>query len=998
VHAGPSPIATAITLSVTPGTSVTEGTALTLQASVLTGATPVTRGTVTFYDSVRTLSTVELVYSGSTFALGTANFKLFLGPGSHILKAIYSGTNSYLASTSLTTAVTVTTPSTAVTSTAIISSGSAGNYTLNGKVTAFSSTAATGLVSFTDQTNSNFALGSASLDPATLTNGWQTFTSSATPTATYAILMGDLNGDGIPDLVSGNYGGGTISVFLGNGDGTFQLHMDYAVDSFPFGIAMGDLNGDGIPDLAVASHSNSTVSVLLGNSDGTFQTAQSLLTAGAPQYVAMADFNRDGILDLVTCSSGGSSITLLLGNGDGTFQTEQSFGTSSFSYGLAVDDFNNDGRADVAVSNSDGGVVSIFLSNGNGTFQDEADYTVNSNPTTIAAADLNADGNLDLVVGGQGVSAINVLLGNGDGTFQAKVDYSSFLSPWGVAVADVNGDEFPDVVVASPNALAVEVFRGKGDGTFLPATRTSTSASNYLLALGDLNGDGVVDLAIPSLSSNNAQVALGSISEMATVTAVSIPGGGSHNVVASYAGDMNSESSTSTAISLTGSPFTTTLALNAAPTSGAPGQTFVLTADLSPFSSSGYTAGGTITFFDGATAIGSPVNLASGVASLNKSDFTTGVHNITASYSGDTNFSISNMAAPTTVTVTAPQTISFPAFSPVIFGAAPLTLTATASSELPVAFSVISGPATVSGSTLTITGAGNVIVEAGQAGDSNYQAALAIQRTLAVNKAASSLALMTSAASANPNVNVTFTATVTSPNLPAPTGSAVFLDGATQVATVAFNGSGVATYSTTALTAGVHSITATYAGSANYLSSSSATVIESVVAPDYSIAANPTTLTIMRGNTGTSALTLTPSGGFTGQVAFTCVGQPQYSSCIFLPASVTLPGDDAPDTVQFSLSAIPTPAAASAATLALWAPIGILALVSLTQRRKLAAQLSRTRGLQMLILTALILSITACGGSSARQVPLGTSTVTLTATTVGGTTHHAATITITIAP
>jgi len=257
---------------------------------------------------------------------------------------------------------------------------------------------------------------------------------------------------------------------------------------------------------------------------------------------------------------------------------------------------------------------------------------------------------------------------------------------------------------------------------------------------------------------------------------------------------------------------------------------------------------------------------------------------------------------------------------------------------------------------------------------------------------------MTSAASADPNVNVTFTATVTSPNLPAPPGNAAFLDGSTQLATVAFNDSGVATYSTTSLAAGSHSITATYAGSANYLSSASSAVTETIVAPDYSIAANPTTLTIMRGNTGTSALTLTPSGGFTGQVAFTCVGQPQYSSCTFLPASVTLPGDDAPDTVQFSLSAIPAPAAASAATLALWATIGMLALVSLTQRTKLTAQLSRTRGLQMLILTALILSITACGGTSARQVPLGTSTVTLTATTVGGTTHHAATITITIEP
>src|SRR5205823_5889035 len=105
-------------------------------------------------------------------------------------------------------------------------------------------------------------------------------------------------------------------------------------------------------------------------------------------------------------------------------------------------------------------------------------------------------------------------------------------------------------------------------------------------------------------------------------------------------------------------------------------------------------------------------------------------------------------------------------------------------------------------------------------------------------------------------------------------------------------------------------------GSANYLSSSSTAVTETVVAPDYTIAANPTTLTIQRGNTGTSALKLTPSGGFTGQVAFTCTGLPQYASCTFLPASVTLPGDDTAHTVQSSLSAIPAAAAASSASLA----------------------------------------------------------------------------------
>jgi len=831
-----------------------------------------------------------------------------------------------------------------------------------------------------------------------LTSGWQTFTNSATPNANYGFLMGDLNGDGIPDLVSSNYSGTAISVFLGNGDGTFQTHAEYTVGAFPFGMAMGDFNGDGIPDLAVASHTASVLWVLLGNGDGTFQAAKSYTTAGAPQYVGVADFDSDGILDLVTCSSGGGAISVLLGNGDGTFQTQKSYGAASFTYGLAVGDFNNDGLIDVAVSNSGGGTVSVFLSNGDGTFQTQANYAVSASPTTLAAADFNADGNLDLVAGSQSGAAVSVLLGNGDGTFQTKVDYAAFSTPWGVAAADINGDGFPDIIVAGPGSQAVQVFLGKGDGTFLPAVNTSTGVTNYLLALGDLNGDGVTDLAVPSLGVSKVQAALGSISETSSITGISIPGGGAHNLVATYAGDSNSSSSTSTAISLTGSPFTTTLALNPAPTSAAPGQAVVLTADLSPYSSSGYTAGGTVTFFDGATALGPPVSVASGIASLSKSDVTTGAHSITAAYSGDTNFSASGTESATSVTITATQTITFAALNPVTYGLAPLALAATASSDLPVAFSVISGPAAVSGTSLTITGAGNVIIQADQAGNSNYQAAPPLQRTLVVNKAASSLALITSAASVAANVNVTFTATVTSPNLPAPLGSAVFLDGSTQLATVAFNGSGVANYSTTSLAAGAHSITATYAGSSNYLSSSSTPVTETIVAPDYTVAANPTTLTIQRGNTGTSVLTITPTGGFTGQVAFTCAGLPLFASCSFVPATVMLPGDDAAHTVQFSLSTVPTASAESFPTLAFWSPFGILALLSLTRRGRLAPQPMRTRGVQLLVLAGLLLGIAACGGNSTHEVPLGTSTVTMTAATVGGNTHHAATIKITITP
>jgi hypothetical protein len=993
-------MSTVTALSVTPATSITMGTPLTLQAAVASADNAVTQGSVTFFDGTRTLAVVQVVYSGSSFPVGTANLKVFLGPGTHGVKAVYAYTNAFLGSVSTVTTITVSAAS-SVPTTTITSSGSAGNYTLTGKVTATSAIVPSGQVSFLDQSNADLAVDSASLDPATATRAWQSFAAFATANPVYAVLIGDLNGDGIPDLVTSNYSGTTISVLLGNGDGTFQSHVDYAVGSFPFGMAMGDLNGDGIPDLAVAAHNSSAVEVLLGNGDGTFQPAQSLTTAGTSQYVAMADFNGDGILDLVTCSSGGSSISVFLGNGDGTFQTEQSFGTGSITFGLAVADFNNDGLPDVAVSNNDSNAVSIFLGNGDGTFQAQADSTVATSPTTMAAADLNADGNVDLVVGSQSGTAVSLMLGNGDGTFQTTANYSGFATPWGVSLVDLNNDGILDIAVASPTARAVEVFPGKGDGTFLSPVTTATGVTNYVAAFGDLNGDGAVDLVVPSITSSYVLQALGSISVTATATTLSVPGGGSHSIAASYAGDATYASSTSLPISLTGTLFPTTLQLAATPASAAPGQAVVLTADLSPFNSSGYTAAGTVSFSDGATALGSPVSLINGTASLSKSDFSIGTHTISANYSGDANF-LPGASSSQTVTTTSPQTINFAALNPVTYGAAPLALTATASSGLSVTFSLISGPATISGTTLTITGAGNVTLQADQPGDSTYQPAPPMQRTLTVSKAPTNLTLSTSSPSINANANVTFTATITSTNLPSPAGSATFLDGTTQLATTAFNASGVAAYSTTSLAPGTHSITATYAGSANFLASSSTALTEAVITPDYSITATPATLTIPRGATGTSILTITPTGGFTGQIAFTCAGLPPSASCTFLPSTVMLPGDDSAHTVQLSLSTSSATAASKIPGSAFWLLFGILACSSLSSASR-AHRFSTNRvgtaalGRPPIALLAILLSLTACAGNKAPQPP-ATSTVTLTAAALGGSIHHAATLTITITP
>src|SRR3989441_4617131 len=169
--------------------------------------------------------------------------------------------------------------------------------------------------------------------PVLLGNGDGTFqpalifgTSGANPEY---VAVGDFNGDGVPDLAVAHSGStpGTVSVLLGNGDGTFQPARLFAAGQGSLSVAVGDVNGDGRPDLAVANYYSNDVSVLLGNGDGTFQAAQSFTTAGPnPVTVAMGDVNGDGRLDLAVTNSANTSSAALMGNislllptGNGTF-------------------------------------------------------------------------------------------------------------------------------------------------------------------------------------------------------------------------------------------------------------------------------------------------------------------------------------------------------------------------------------------------------------------------------------------------------------------------------------------------------------------------------------------------------------------------------------------------------------------------------------------------------------------------------------------------------
>src|SRR5437867_7393740 len=137
---------------------------------------------------------------------------------------------------------------------------------------------------------------------------------------------------------------------------SFTARVDYPVGANPSSVVVGDFNGDGVPDFATANYGANTVSVLLGNGDGTFQAARTFATAGFnPEFVGLGDVNGDGRQDLAVAHSGSkpSTVSVLRGNGDGTFQAARVFGTGPGSASVGVGDFNGDDRAGLGVANYD---------------------------------------------------------------------------------------------------------------------------------------------------------------------------------------------------------------------------------------------------------------------------------------------------------------------------------------------------------------------------------------------------------------------------------------------------------------------------------------------------------------------------------------------------------------------------------------------------------------------------------------------------------------------
>ena len=279
-----------------------------------------------------------------------------------------------------------------------------------------------------------------------------------------AIAVADLRHDGKLDIIVVNGTDNTVSVLLGRGDGTFDAPTAveqaagsvkaapvYAVGSGPVSLAIGDVNGDGILDVVVANLNDDTVSILRGNGDGTFKPQTTVPTGRGPIFVALADMTNSGRLDILVNNNFDDTLGVILNKGGSVYapMTTTKLGPQlpvTLPQMMVVGDFNHDGKPDVltTTAEADGQTVLYLTGRGDGTFNSARSFSTGLQTTYLAVADVDGDGFQDMIAGSLANGTLRVLFGNSTGGFVGTTDYpasgiAGAISVQAFTVADFSG-------------------------------------------------------------------------------------------------------------------------------------------------------------------------------------------------------------------------------------------------------------------------------------------------------------------------------------------------------------------------------------------------------------------------------------------------------------------------------------------------------------------------------------------------------------------------------
>lgn len=823
--------ATVTTLAVTSAgsaaTTVISPAVVTLTANVTAGGAPVTHGTVNFCYSLQiACSGAGLIGAAQLTASGTAAISIHPAIGTHSYTAVFLGSTSAQASSSASSRLTVNggVISVGPTATTLAATGNPGSFTLTGTVTANGSQLPPiGILNFIDLTNGSTLASSVTLSNPIQGVGYLNVPASTSLQNTTPMAVGDFNGDGNPDLIA-KLANGTITLQIGLGNNSFSTGA-----TIPGGaslVAVGDFNSDGKLDLVTLA--NGAINVFFGDGAGNFTAAPANTPLSSTAVgISVADFNRDGNLDLVMIDN--SSVMVYLGAGDGTFTAGYSIQvvsneigeTAQSQNGIAVGDFNADGISDIAVAWQIVGAAS------------ETDTEFN----------------------------ISFFFGDGAGNFT-----TSF--------------------VTLPADIDPELFGG--DPLF------GTPPGSMVIVASDLDGDGKTDI-----SSSLSYFACCPGGEITAAFALYNNGDGTFTTTNLYVDLFRGPPVASAAVDTTGNgtPSIATLWADAYPEPGAGsappafidyGSGTVVVSDATfptAFLAGAFNGDGIQEIVTGGpiatSLVGYQISSSAIAAPVAVSPPGSGVHQVEATYAGDTIHAASTSAPISLSAVQATPVVTLSASSPIVLGQ-PVILTATLTSTgtVPIGnVSFLNGAASLGTSILTggiatlslnSLASGTYSITASYSGDSNNNPATSLPLSITVPLPTPTLVLTTPAPSTTFGSPITLKATMTVTGT-LPTASIAFKNGTTVLGSQALDKTGTATLTVPApgLPIGTDSITATFAGNSSFSAVTSAplTVTVAKATPTLVLTSSAPTIAVGSAETLTLALPATDPAP-TGTVTF----------------------------------------------------------------------------------------------------------------------------------
>jgi hypothetical protein len=337
-----------------------------------------------------------------------------------------------------------------------------------------------------------------------------TRTNDAAPIGARGGVSADFNGDGWMDIATANNGPNTVAVYLNGGPaGGFLAARETAVGTGPFAIAAGDLNRDGIPDLVVTTPDNGagTLEVLLMGRDGR-ASSHTIAAVGQSRGVALADVNRDGILDIVYSNYQSGAVTVLRGNGTGGFTSAGQTAVAAQPQDVVAADLNHDGFVDLLVAINSSTSLDVLYGSASGGFTRRSFYA-GRRQNVLGVADIDLDGWLDVVVVSTETDRTSIMKGSASGLEMAGGTPTG-NSPRSISSGDFNRDGHPDFAISNRGSNSVTVLLGDSiSGSVVPSSWSAdlpAGAGARPVMIDDFDHDGGVDIAVAAESAPQLSV------------------------------------------------------------------------------------------------------------------------------------------------------------------------------------------------------------------------------------------------------------------------------------------------------------------------------------------------------------------------------------------------------------------------------------------------------------------------------------------------------------